>query len=223
MTSSVATSPGNLFTRIQRFPEPVDGDLNTESFLAAADGIRAFVHVLGPTLFSPVTSDIQGNIDKVTAILVKDKSKYATLSAIIDEEKGIAGFRIGTDALLWLSRAFDFIALFLTLWIQDYESGQRKEDLTGYFKNAYEITLKRYHNWLVTKIVFVVLSGAPGRDQLLSALFSSDDQTEERINPVTASEEELLFKNISEHVHRLNGSIQCIRSMFDAVAFDWKA
>lgn len=211
-----------MFTRMPSFPPVVDGDLDTGSFLSAADGVRSFVHILGPTLFSPVTSDIGGNIEKIRLILAADPAKYATLRSIIDSEKDEPGFRIGTDACLWLTRAFDFIALFLRLWVSDYESGQRNEDISSYFKNAYDISLKRHHNWFVQKVVFVVLSGCPSREQLLLALFSPDGQTV-REDPVAREEEEQLFSAINEHVQRLQSNTDCLRSLFDAVNFDWKA
>lgn len=209
------TEACSFFARLPPFPHPVDGDLDTAAFLSAADGIRSFVHLLGPTLFLPVTQDIGGNVDKLTDILVRDEC--ATLSSIVGHEKDVSGFRIGSDALLWLTRAFDFVSLFLTFWVQDYESGFREEDLTLYFKKAYELTLKRHHNWFVTKIVFVILSGAPSRSQLIAALFTTD------ASQLTAAHEELLFKEIGQHVATLKTNIECIRKHFDAVAFDWKA
>jgi pleckstrin family protein A (phosphoinositide binding specific) protein 8 len=217
----------NLFTRIPVFPDPIDGDIDTQSFLSAAAGVKTFVHALGPTLFSPVTSDIGGNIDKVTAILESDKEKYKTLSAIISSEKDMTGFRIGTDAILWLTRACEFISLFLTFWIQDHETGVHSVDLCAYFKNAYEVTLKKYHNWLVQKIVFVVLSGAPDRQQLMDTIFSlpGDDghaDGEDRKQQISKQEEDQLFDDIKHHVHKLQANMDCVRKMFDAVGFDWK-
>lgn len=217
-----AGQSSHLFSRLPSFPPVTDRDLDISLFLQAADGIRSFVHILGPTLFSPVTSDIQGNMDKISKIRESDADKYQTVKKIVEQERDVSGFRTGTDALLWLTRTLDFVSMFLTLWMQDHQSNQQKQDLTVYFKNAYDMTLKRYHNWLVQKVVFVVLSGAPSRDQLLHALFAPADGQPDRTPAITEQDTEQLFQAIDRHVKMLNENVACLRSLFDDVQFDWK-
>lgn len=168
---------------------PVDNELiATEPFLNASRDIVRFVEFLG-TVFSPVKSDINGNITKLTAFVDEDRNKFQYLHQIVESERELIAaseFAIGTDALLWLSRAIEYIKVFLTQFTQDYKlrllhrnnqtanaTKIKERDVSELFQLAYEATLKKYHGWFVQKIFSACLYAAPSRSQLLKLLSST--------------------------------------------------
>ena len=198
-----------------KFPED-SCDPSFKGFLNASDGVRNFLASLGPTLFSPVTSDIKGNIDKLNNF-VENNPECLTLGQMLQKEKNLCGDslkgKIASDALLWLTRALDFVLLFLTLWIQDQESGVKSDDLSNYFRTAYEMTLKSYHSWIVQKVVNVIMAATPSRTDILSCLTKNADQG--------LSEEEI-FQDLTLHVKLLRSNIDSVRKLFDEVNYPWK-
>lgn len=86
-------------------------------------------------------------------------------------------FHIGTDALMWLNRALVYNQIFLTFFIKEYQEAQSEdslvtlpEDIGRHFSMAYELSLKKHHNWFVQKIFSVCLMAAPSRGSLLTHL-----------------------------------------------------
>lgn len=222
-------------------------DPDAKQFLTASEGVRQFLSQLGRKLFSPITSDIKGNIDKIDNILQQD-SQLKTLGDILRKEESLTHVnKVGTDALLWLTRALDFVLLFLTFWLQDYQSNAKKEDLTRYFRCAYDSTLKPYHNWFVKKIVDLILAAAPTREQLLTALLVSSpndtncedggegeeqqpkstnnnrkEESPKKLADSRELDEEQLFRELEQHVNLLRINIDCVRKLFDSVSFNWR-
>ena len=198
-----------------KFPED-SCDPSVKEFLGASDGVRSFLSSLGPTLFSPVTSDIKGNIDKLNNFF-QNNPECLTLGQILQKEKNLYGDsldgKVASDALLWLSRGLDFVLLFLTLWIQDQASGVKSDDLSNYFRTAYEMTLKPYHSWIVQKVVNVIMAATPSREDILSCLTKDADQT--------LSEEDI-FQDLTLHVKLLRCNIDSVRKLFDEVKYPWK-
>lgn len=104
----------SFFASVAQFPQ-IGGDcslISTRHFLEASRGIVLFVEFLGK-VFAPVRNDIQGNIDKLQAILEQDAIGHEHLNGILKAElqqpdpNQVLG--VGTDALLWLTRALDYI------------------------------------------------------------------------------------------------------------------
>ncbi|KAI1309018.1 Glycolipid transfer protein [Halotydeus destructor] len=206
----------SFFSACAQFPDVEDGNLvPTEQFLEASRSIVKFVEFLG-AVFSPVKSDINGNIGKLSKLQSENPESFAYLNNILDfEAKGSEGDQVspvGTDALLWLKRAIEYIKIFLTLFVQDFDSKQNSSDLSSYFGFAYEATLKKHHNWFVQKIFSVCLHAAPGRSQLLKLLSSSE--------PV---DEQVVFDGIKAYLTKLEKNIEAVHAMFDKVGFNYKS
>lgn len=79
--------------------------------------------------------------------------------------------------MTWLNRALIYNQIFLSLLLEDYkqaadeESLQKlPEDLTKHFDSAYELSLKKYHGWVVRKIFGCCLMAVPSRTNLLEHL-----------------------------------------------------
>ncbi|RWS25784.1 Glycolipid transfer protein-like protein [Leptotrombidium deliense] len=199
-----------LFSLYAQFEEVNNGMIGTIQYLEASKGIVKFVEQLG-TLFKPVRSDINGNIEKLTSIYNSNPNKYKTLNSIVEvESKSIADgeFKIGTDALLWLTRALQYIHLFLTYFYEDYSKQVKNEDLSVHFKKAYEETLKMHHNWFVQQIFYLCLNAAPDRTSLIK-LISIDDNED-------AVDEAMVFKEIEKNNQLLNANITAVRSLFQS-------
>eukprot|EP00118_Oscarella_pearsei_P025819 m.308834 g.308834 ORF g.308834 m.308834 type:complete len:205 (+) comp44941_c0_seq1:18-632(+) len=159
-------------------PVPENGRIATESFLDAAGEVVPFFDVLGPTTFKPVKSDINGNIKKLRAIFEKDKEKYSTLQGIVEAEiaEGTTQAKnSGTDALLWLKRALQFIQVFLNKVLEG------EQDLSKCASAAYEASLKRFHGWIVRGIFSLAMKAVPYRKDFVKALLQGADGGEERL------------------------------------------
>lgn len=74
-----------------------------------------------------------------------------------------------TLALLWLKRGLHFIQVFLQS-ICDGKQDENHPNLIRVKANkAYEMTLKKYHGWLVQKIFKAALYAAPYKSYFLKA------------------------------------------------------
>lgn len=78
-----------------------------------------------------------------------DPEKSATLELLVENEKGEKK-RTATEGLLWLLRGLDFTCKAL----QNVQ-GNKTLELKDAFTEAYGVTLKQYHNFIV-KGVFSV-------------------------------------------------------------------
>eukprot|EP00794_Sanderia_malayensis_P014011 gene14011-15469_t len=146
---------------------PEDGRIVTDTFLDACSSIVPFFDILGSTVFSPVKSDINGNINKLRKRYETDKIKFSTLQSFIEVEQAEGTTKAknsATDALLWLKRALEFIGVFLA------EVLTGEQDLTKCSKKAYEATLKKYHGWMVQGIFSLAMKAVPYRHDFIAAL-----------------------------------------------------
>uniref|UniRef100_A0A8C5LMY0 Glycolipid transfer protein n=1 Tax=Leptobrachium leishanense TaxID=445787 RepID=A0A8C5LMY0_9ANUR len=151
---------------------PADKQVDTVSFLESVSHLPSFFDCLGPAIFSPIKSDITGNITKIRAVYESNPTKFKTLQQILEGEKEMYGPqwpKVGaTLALMWLKRALKFIQVLL----QSMADGERDEQNPNLMKvnvtKAYEIALKKYHGWLVQKLFQAALiAGTNPRGHLL--------------------------------------------------------
>lgn len=150
----------------------------TEAFLNSCSSIVPVFDLLGPTIFSPVKNDIQGNINKLTKKLKSNPTEFASLQKMIlyevehkDEVKDVDA----TDALLWLKRALEFIALFL----KELFAGDK--DLSTCASVAYSQSLKEYHGWIIRGIFSLIVNAVPSRTTFIRALALDCDEINESI------------------------------------------
>jgi len=118
---------------------------------------------------------------------------------------------VGTDALIWLSRALQYNLIFLSLLLSDFEEEKRNEDLSDYFSKAYEQSLKKFHNWFVQQICSLCLLSAPNRSSLLKYLSANKETIDERV----------LFSAIKEYLTALKANIDCIHKTFSDMNIDY--
>ncbi|CAJ1070585.1 glycolipid transfer protein-like [Xyrichtys novacula] len=161
---------------------PPDKSIDTKLFLDTVSHLPSFFDCLGSKIFSPIKSDISGNITKIRGVYVKDPEKYATLKSILEAEREEhaewpkAG---ATLALMWLKRGLRFIQILL----QSLADGEKDENNPNLIKvnvtKAYEQALKKYHRWMVQGIFSAALVAAPYRSNFLKALSKGEEVKEE--------------------------------------------
>ncbi|XP_023225548.1 glycolipid transfer protein-like [Centruroides sculpturatus] len=195
-----------MFFGQYRYPEVnAEGKIDLFLFLEASRGIEKFVELLG-TAFYPVKNDIHGNIEKLLKIYNMDKEKFKYVNNIVESEINLEEEeKIGIDALLWLKRALEYIQVFLTCFVEDYQEKKNTEDLTPYFKKAYELKLKPYHGWFVQQLFALCIKVAPFRKDLIKLLGTGMENFNE----------EIIMNDIEEFLNSLNSNLEIIVAMYD--------
>lgn len=171
---------GTYFSKPEHlFPHLEDGRIPTEQFLSACQGIAEFVGFLGAA-FSPVKSDINGNVVKVRTRFEKNRTAQLYLQDLIDSDLRDNGGNLGiaTEGLLWLKRGLEFMLEMLTLMVDGYRSTPDKsktENLVSVINTAYERTLKRHHGFMSKQLFKLVIHAAPYRRTILKAVALGKD------------------------------------------------
>ncbi|EDV47014.2 uncharacterized protein Dere_GG17882 [Drosophila erecta] len=151
------------FKVLRGFPAIGDSTdkLETQAFLTASKEIVTVIESFGK-LFTPVISDMNGNINKLTKAYGADVVKYQYLEDLIVLNVNVDDF--AANALLWLKRGLQLICTFFE---NIYNDAQAKEALKQHLQDAYERTLKPYHGFIVQSTIKIIYSWVPTRSQLL--------------------------------------------------------
>ena len=152
----------------------VDGQVKSLRFLEAVDVEIQWLSGMG-TAFVFVVNDIQGNVDKLRRHIAaieefKDKKSDVTFAELVKYEADHNRSEVAnsaTDALLWLSRALEFLNLFL-----DRMGKQPTLEPRQAIESAYEVTLAQYHNFFVRQAVWACFLTLPHRQQFEADLFA---------------------------------------------------
>ncbi|KAK0213136.1 het-c2 protein [Desarmillaria ectypa] len=145
--------------RVKSFADvPVtDAGVDTLAFLEASQGLVGIFDLLGSSAFTVVQSDLKGNIAKVRARYDAVPSQSATLEQLVENEKGEKK-RTATEGLMWLLRGLSFTCKAL----QNAQLN-KEEELSVAFSKSYEVTLKKFHNFVVKGIFSVAMKACPYR------------------------------------------------------------
>jgi len=143
-----------------------DAGVDTLEFLEAADGVVGLFDVLGSAAFTVVQSDLKGNIAKVRARYDAAPAQSATLEQLVENEKGEKK-RTATEGLMWLLRGLSFTCKAL----QNAQANQT-EELSVAFTKAYDVSLKKYHNFVVKGVFAVAMKACPYRADFYAKLAS---------------------------------------------------
>nr|CAH0104854.1 unnamed protein product [Daphnia galeata] len=175
------------------FPEPIENEkINANEFLSASTHLAHFFGILG-TVFTPVQSDISGNVKKLKNLIEDNPGKVVYINDIILLEANSTE-SVAIDALLWLKRALEFTMVFIEGIVCDSKNGTVNEDLRPLCLQAYEKTLKKYHGWML------VSRACPWRRDLLVSLALGKTDME---SVVLAQMEEVLV-NLKKNVAIIN-------------------
>ncbi|RDX54960.1 het-c2 protein [Polyporus arcularius HHB13444] len=155
-----------FFETVKSFADvPItDAGVDTLAFLEAAQGVVALFELLGSAAFTPVQTDLKGNIAKVRARYDADPAQSSTLELLVVNEKGEKK-RTATEGLLWLIRGLSFTCKALLA-----AQANPTEELSTAFTKSYEATLKKFHNFVVKGIFSVAMRACPYRADLYSKL-----------------------------------------------------
>ncbi|CAA7261808.1 unnamed protein product [Cyclocybe aegerita] len=141
-----------------------EAGVDTVTFLEASDGLVGLFDLLGSAAFSVVQADIKGNITKVRARYDAAPTLSTTLELLVENEKGEKK-RVATEGLLWLLRGLSFTCKAL-----QNAQANKTEELAAAFIKAYEITLKKFHNFVVKGVFSVAMKACPYRADFYTKL-----------------------------------------------------
>ncbi|KAK7473217.1 hypothetical protein VKT23_001315 [Stygiomarasmius scandens] len=141
-----------------------DAGVDTVAFLEASTGLVGLFDLLGSAAFSPVQSDLKGNITKVRARYDAAPEKSATLEELVKNEQGEKK-RTATEGLMWLLRGLSFTCQALL-----NAQANKNEELSTAFTKGYENTLKKFHNFVVKGIFAVAMKACPYRKDFFEKL-----------------------------------------------------
>ncbi|KAI1403606.1 het-c [Hypoxylon fuscum] len=140
---------------------PIDADndnaISTSEFLDAAESLTTMFDALGSVAFSPVKSDMLGNVKKLRERQLAAPAESENLQALVINELKTKK-HIATEGLLWLSRGLDFTCIALS-----QNLAQDSEELSTSFRNAYGSTLKPHHGILIKPVFSAAMSACPYR------------------------------------------------------------
>ncbi|KAG9038241.1 hypothetical protein FRB95_002202 [Tulasnella sp. JGI-2019a] len=131
--------------------------VDTVSFLAASDGAVKIFDVLGSAAFSAVISDMNGSINKVRAYYTANSERSKTLESLVISEQSEKK-RTATEGLMWLLRALRFIHIGLQNSLTN-----KTEELSKSFSDAYDDSLKHYHNFIFRGLYAIAIQASPRR------------------------------------------------------------
>ncbi|KAI2472481.1 het-c [Annulohypoxylon bovei var. microspora] len=162
--SAPAFPPGG--TLLQTFKKsfvdvPVDASsdnaISTTEFLEAAESLTTMFDVLGSVAFSPVKSDMLGNVKKLRERQLAAPAESENLQALVINELKTKK-HVATEGLLWLVRGLEFTCIALSKNVD-----QEAEELSASFRNAYGSTLKPHHGILIKPVFSAAMSACPYR------------------------------------------------------------
>ncbi|KAI9819331.1 MAG: hypothetical protein M1832_004036 [Thelocarpon impressellum] len=170
-----------------------DNAIETSAFLEAAEALTTLFDVLGSVAFTPVKTDMLGNIKKVRERLLAAPADSENLQALVLNELKTKK-HVATEGLLWLVRGLDFTARALR-----QNTATASEELSTSFRAAYSSTLKQHHSFMVKPIFSAAMSATPYRADFYNKLGSREAQ--DRVH----SELRLWLSALETHVGVLRG------------------
>ncbi|CAO3653084.1 unnamed protein product [Cunninghamella blakesleeana] len=150
--------------------------IDTAQFLEATEGVVKLFDSLGSAAFSPVQSDMNGNIKKIRTRYLENPTANDTLQNLAANEAGEKK-RVATEGLLWLIRGLDFTAQALRNSIND-----PAQELNESFTKAYEGTLKKYHSFVVRPVFALAMKACPYRKDFYLKIGVNTDEDRELMN-----------------------------------------
>jgi len=152
--------------------DPNDKGISTSEFLDAAESTTTLFDLLGSVAFTPVKSDMTGNIKKVRDRQLAAPLESTTLQQLVKSELATKK-HTATEGLLWLVRGLDFTAQSLR---EDIKAGGSQE-LSQSFRTAYKTTLGPHHSFLVKPVFSAAMSATPYRKDFAVKLAGGNSDT----------------------------------------------
>ncbi|KJZ78066.1 hypothetical protein HIM_02703 [Hirsutella minnesotensis 3608] len=164
---------------------PIDADkgnaIATTEFLEAAESLTTIFDSLGSVAFSPVKSDLLGNVKKVRDRQLAAPAESENVQDLCRNELKTKK-HTATEGLLWLVRGLEFTCIALSQNI-----AKSSEELADSFRGAYGQTLKPHHSFIVKPIFSAAMSACPYRKDFYSKLGSDDTKVQEDLRVYLAA------------------------------------
>ncbi|RMZ79639.1 hypothetical protein DV737_g3281, partial [Chaetothyriales sp. CBS 132003] len=176
---------------------PDDGGISTLDFLSAAEATTTLFDLLGSVAFKPVSSDMNGNINKIRKRYNASAANSQTLQALCKTELASKS-HTATEGLLWLVRGLNFTAQALRNDLTQNAglpttAQQPKVELADSFRAAYKGTLAPHHGFLIKPIFSAAMSATPYRKDLYIKMVGqgvSQSEVDEQLETWVAALEE---------------------------------
>ncbi|XP_023950381.1 glycolipid transfer protein isoform X2 [Bicyclus anynana] len=116
--------------------------------------------------FAPVKYDMQGNVDKIKTLYDYDENS-CLLELMLDEQS--KGKHTAAEGVLWLNRALLFFEIAFGEIIVCLQSKNYDDNLKTVFSNAYEGSVKKYHNWVTQQLFALICKVSPTLPQIMKS------------------------------------------------------
>ncbi|KAK3414837.1 glycolipid transfer protein 1 [Eucalyptus grandis] len=151
-----------------------EGEILTKPFIDVCKMMLPVIDKFGAAM-AAVKADVGGNLQRLEKKYLSSPSEFNLLYGLVRAEvasKTAKSSSSCTNALLWLTRAMDFLVeLFHDLL--DHPDWSMTQACT----NAYSKSLKKWHNWLATSSFSVAMKLVPDRKKFLEVVGGSGDLT----------------------------------------------
>ncbi|KAK9709431.1 hypothetical protein K7432_009058 [Basidiobolus ranarum] len=175
-----------LKTNYKDVPVTTEG-IDTVGFYEASEEVVKLFDLLNSTAFTPVKTDLGGNVNKIRTKYTTNPSNYNTLQKLVTTEAKEGKERPASQGLLWLLRGLDFTSKALR---RNLDNPQ--EELSVSFTEAYGLTLKKYHNFVVRPIFSLAMKACPYRKDFYAKLGSDLPTVQAEMNEWLTSLESLV-------------------------------
>ncbi|CAN1763108.1 Glycolipid transfer protein 1 [Linum perenne] len=165
-----ASEEGTSFTaplEAMKVVRSKNGEILTKPFLDLCKMILPVLDNFGTSL-SAVKSDVGGNIHRLNNMYESNPTKFNYLHSIVQPEveaKTAKSSSSCTNALLWLTRALDFLVAVFQNMLDHPDWG-----MSQVCSAAYSRTLKKWHNWLSSSSFTVAMKLAPDRKKFVEVI-----------------------------------------------------
>ncbi|KJH42643.1 glycolipid transfer protein [Dictyocaulus viviparus] len=142
-------------------------DVGLSHFIGAYEELNKFIGLLGK-IFHFVQIDVREKTNKLQHLLESDPKSYRSVRSMVMFENERRHYP-GSKALLALHRALEFIVAFLTALARSTND----ESVSAICRETYDVTLARFHNWVIRKAVGLAMYTLPSRGQLITSIQGS--------------------------------------------------
>ncbi|KYK59626.1 HET-C2-like protein [Drechmeria coniospora] len=163
-----------------------DNAIATTEFLAAAESLTTIFDVLGSVAFSPVKSDMNGNIKKLRDRQLASPAESENVQDLCRNELKTKK-HTATEGLLWLVRGLEFTCIALSQNV-----AKPSEELADSFRGAYGQTLKPHHGFLVKPIFSAAMGACPYRKDFYAKLGSDESKVKDDLRVYLAALEKVV-------------------------------
>jgi len=193
-----------FFDTISRSYEDVeitDKGINTSQFLQASESLVSLFDLLGSTAFAVVKNDMNGNIKKIRERMLSHPLQSETLQELAANESKETKKPVATEGMMWLFRGLSFTATALRRSVT-----HKSEELNTSFNESYNVTLKKYHSFVVRPVFALAMKACPYRVDFYKKLGDDQAEVERKMNAwlnaldniVTAMKTEYTVKKYGE-------------------------